>query len=110
MPRPRLRRRIQLEPNATYFKPIGIPRTDLEEVVITLEEYEAVRLKDLEELDQGEASKKMNISQPTFHRLLIQARKKITDSIVNGKALKIEGGNYILVKKQQRFRRRKWDE
>jgi predicted DNA-binding protein (UPF0251 family) len=69
----------------------------LEEVVLTLDEFEAVRLKDLEGLDQEECAKKMNISQPTFHRLVTMARRKIADSIVNGKALKIEGGNFKVI-------------
>ena len=110
MPRPRLRRNIELEPDTVYFKPIGIPRLELEEVIISLEEYESIRLKDLEGLGQEEAAKKMNISQPTFHRLLQEARKKITDAIVNGKAFKIKGGEYKLVKKQQEFRRKRWNE
>ena len=66
----------------------------LEKSIITVDEFEAVRLKDLLGLEQEEAAKKMNISQPTFHRLVLSARKKIADAIVNGKAIKIEGGNY----------------
>lgn len=61
----------------------------LEEVVIALDEYEAIRLKDLEGFDQESCAKKMNISQPTFHRLVLGARKKIADAIINGKAIKI---------------------
>jgi len=57
---------------------------------LTLEELEAVRLKDYEGLDQETSAERMNISQPTFHRLLLEARKKIADALVNGKALKIE--------------------
>ncbi len=97
MVRPRLCRRISLEPDVTYFKPRGVPMSALEEVVLTLDEFEAVRLKDLEGLDQEECAKKMNISQPTFHRLVTMARRKIADSIVNGKALKIEGGNFKVI-------------
>ena len=96
MVRPRLCRRILAEPNVTYFKPRGIPLMQLEEVILSVEEFEAVRLKDLEGLEQGVCAKKMNISQPTFHRLVISARKKIADAIINGKAIKIEGGNYKL--------------
>ena len=66
----------------------------LEEVILQVDEFEAVRLKDLEGLEQEECAKKMNISQPTFHRLVLSARKKISDAIVNGKAIKIEGGNF----------------
>ena len=102
MPRPRLLRRVGCMPDATYFKPAGVPKFGLEEVVLTIDEYEAVRLSDLEELDQEEAAQKMKISQPTFHRLLSGARKKLADSIVNGKALRIEGGSYKFVKRGRR--------
>lgn len=96
MVRPRLCRRVRFNPNVTYFKPRGIPLVDLEEIILNVEEFEAVRLKDLEGLEQEECAKKMNISQPTFHRLILSARKKIADAIINGKAIKIEGGNYKL--------------
>jgi len=94
MVRPRLCRRVRFNPNVTYFKPRGIPLNKLEEVILLVDEYEAVRLKDLEGLEQEECAKKMKISQPTFHRLVLSARKKIADVIINGKALKIGGGNY----------------
>ena len=92
MPRPRLCRNIHRNPEVSYFKPQGVPLRNLAEVVITLDAYEAMRLADLEGLSQEDAAKKMGISQPTFHRLLVDARKKIAESIVQGKALKIEGG------------------
>jgi len=94
MARPRLCRRVFLEPNVVYFKPRGIPLSELDETILNIDEFEAVRLKDLEGLEQEECAKKMNISQPTFHRLVLSARKKISDAIVNGKAIKIEGGNF----------------
>jgi len=72
---------------------------DLEETVLTVDEFEAIRLKDLEGLDQANAAEKMKISQPTFFRLLDSARKKIADALVNGKAIRIEGGEYKLFKK-----------
>jgi len=96
MPRPRRCRRVWLEPDVTYFKPAGVRMIDLEESVLTVDEFEAVRLKDLEGLDEGTAAKKMNISQPTFNRLVSSARKKIADAIVHGKAIKILGGSYKL--------------
>ena len=102
MPRPRRCRRVFSEPNVTFFKPAGIRMIELEESILTVDEFEAVRLKDLEGIEQEEAAKKMNISQPTFHRLLLVARKKIADAIVNGKAIKIHGGNYRV---RRRFRR-----
>ena len=97
MPRPRIRRRVRFEPGVTFFKPAGIPLTDLEESVLTVEELEAVHLKDLEGLGQEACAKKMGVSQPTFHRLISAARKKLADAVVNGKAIKIEGGNYKIV-------------
>lgn len=94
MVRPKLYRRVRFNPDVTYFKPRGIPLRELEEVILNVDEFEAVRLKDLEGLEQEACAKKMNISQPTFHRLVLSARKKIAEAIVNGKAIKIEGGNY----------------
>lgn len=94
MVRPRLCRRVRLNPNVTYFKPRGIPLRELEEIILNVDEFEAVRLKDLEGLEQEECARKMNISQPTFHRLVLSARKKIAEAIIKGKAIKIEGGNY----------------
>jgi len=96
MTRPRRLRNVAAIPNTTYFKPVGVRMFELEEVVITVDEFEAVRLKDYKDLAQSDAAKKMNISQPTFNRLLSSARKKITDGLIEGKAIKIEGGNYIL--------------
>ncbi len=89
MPRPFKKRRICGIPNSTYFKPSGIRIIDLEESNLFSDEFEALRLKDLLGLEQIECAKKMGISQPTFHRLVISARKKIADAIVNGKAIKI---------------------
>lgn len=108
MPRPRLCRRVWFEPTVTYFKPAGIRMIDLEESIVTVDEFETVRLKDLKGMEEGEAAKKMKISQPTFNRLLNSARKKIADAIVNGKAIKIEGGNYVMMqfRRRRRMRRR----
>ena len=97
MPRPIKFRQVEFKPNISYFKPVGVPMATLGEVVLTVEEFEAIRLKDVEGLDQVEAAEKMGISQPTFNRLLNSARNKIADAIVNGKAIKIEGGNYQFV-------------
>ncbi|MBR9691226.1 DUF134 domain-containing protein [Candidatus Woesearchaeota archaeon] len=97
MPRPFRTRRVRFQPGITHFKPAGIRLSAMNEVVLTMGEFEAVRLKDFEDLDQTAAAKKMNISQPTFARLIDTARKKIADAIVNGKAIRIEGGNYKMV-------------
>ena len=97
MPRPRRCRRVGFNPDITYFKPIGIRKLDLKESVLTIDEFESIRLKDLMGLDQIEAAKRMNISQPTFHRLVLCARKKVAEAIVNGKAIRIQGGTYKMV-------------
>ncbi len=89
MPRPRLKRRIRGRPNSSYFKPAGIRMIDLAESELSLEEFEAIRLIDYEETPQEEAAKKMQISQPTLSRILKSARKKLSDAIINGKAIKI---------------------
>lgn len=90
MPRPRLMRRVRGNPHSFYFKPSGIRTVDLEISVLKIDEFEAIRLKDYENFDQKICADKMNISQPTFHRLILSARNKIADAIVNGKAIKIE--------------------
>lgn len=89
MPRPRLNRRIRFEPGVSYFKPQGVPLRELSEVELTLEELEALRLKNILDLDQNEASVKMNTSQSTFQRILASAYKKISEALIEGKAIKI---------------------
>lgn len=89
MPRPRLCRRIKFNPDITYFKPQGVPMRMLDEVELTNEELEALRLKNIKDLDQEEAAKKMDTSQSTFQRILSSAYKKITEALVEGKAIKI---------------------
>jgi predicted DNA-binding protein (UPF0251 family)/predicted Fe-Mo cluster-binding NifX family protein len=81
-------------PDVTYFKPAGIPLRVLEEIDLSIEEAEALRLKDLEGLEQEQGAEKMNISRPTFQRVLATARKKVADALLNGKAIKIGGGNF----------------
>jgi len=94
MSRPRKCCRVADEPRVTFYKPAGIQLKNLEEIELNIEEFEAIRLKDSKGLDQEMAAGKMNISQPTFHRLITSARKKIADTLVNVKALRIKGGNY----------------
>ena len=89
MPRPKKCRRIRWRGNATYFKPKGVPMRHLDEVDLTMEEIETIRLKDFLGLDQAEAAKKMNTSQSTFQRILTSAHQKIAEGIIKGKALKI---------------------
>jgi len=97
MPRPRLRRRVRFWSGITHFKPAGVRLAELQEVVLTMGEFEAIRLCDLEEVSQKEAAQKMKVSQPTLQRTLSSARKKIADALANGKSIRIEGGEYKMV-------------
>ncbi len=87
-------RRVNFLPSVTYFKPAGIPLRELDEVCLSVEEVEAVRLKDIEDLEQEQCAASMNVSRPTFVRILDAARKKIAEALIEGKAIRIEGGNY----------------
>jgi predicted DNA-binding protein (UPF0251 family) len=110
MGRRQLWRRVSSIPMVTYFKPSGAPMTVLEEVQLLVEEAEAIRLKDLEKLEQEEGARKMNISQSTFSRLLDSARQKIADALLNGKAIRIEGGNYeMAVRRFRCLRGHEWE-
>ena len=94
MARPFKCRRVAFMPGVTYFKPAGIPLRALEEIRLTVEEAEAIRLKDLEGLEQEQGAEKMNISRPTFQRVLASARHKLASALLDGKAIRIEGGNF----------------
>ena len=98
-PRPRKRRNVWFKPNFVFFKPAGVRMAELSEIVLTVDELEAIRQHDLEEKPQKEVAKNMKISQPTLHRLLVSAQKKIADALVNGKAIRIEGGEFELVER-----------
>lgn len=89
MPRPRLCRKIEFNPEITYFKPQGIPMRDLEVVELTMEEIEAYRLRHLGNLDQKEAAEKMHTSASTYQRIIYSAYGKIADALINGKAIKV---------------------
>ena len=99
MPRPFKCRRVCGNPTADYFKPRGIPVSELKEINLTIDEFEAIRLADLGGLYQEDAAKKMHISRQTFGNIIESAHKKIADSIVNAKALKIEGGVVKMVER-----------
>jgi len=99
MPRPRIPRCIRFKPNVYYFKPRGIPLRLLKEVELTVDELEALRLADYQKLHQIKAAKSMKISQSTFQRILTLARKKVSNALVTGKAIKIHGGKFRLMKR-----------
>lgn len=92
MPRPCILRNVEHMPPAVYFKPAGIPLRVLEEERLSLDEVEALRLADMEGCYQEEAARRMNISRPTFSRLVESARTKTARALVTGKALRVEGG------------------
>jgi uncharacterized protein len=96
MPRPRMNRRIGHQPPVRFYKPQGIPLGQLRGVTLTLDGFEAIRLADAEGLDHEKAAERMGISRPTFSRLLAEARGTVARGLVNGWAIRIDGGNYIL--------------
>src|SRR3989339_2185425 len=101
MPRPFKCRKIHSNPRVDYFKPRAIPLSMLDEVKLTVDEFEAIRLADNNCMYQEDAAKKMNISRQTFGNIVKSAHKKIADAIVNGKAIKIEGGVYKMAGKRK---------
>lgn len=87
--RPCLRRRVNFNPSVTYFKPQGVPVSSLEIIELKMEELEAIRLKNIDKLDQRECAKKMKTSPATLQRVLSSAHEKISKALVEGKAIKI---------------------
>jgi len=92
MPRPRKCRRVGRPPAFVCFKPKGIPFRSLHKVTLSLDEFEAIRLADNEGLEHAAAAERMNISRPTFTRLVEAARRKVARAVVEGAVLLIEGG------------------
>jgi len=92
MPRPKKERIIKQPPLYSSFKPTGVMKSSLEQITLSLDEYEAVRLADYLQMEHEEASVEMEISRSTFTRLLEKARKKVSAFLIEGKALYIEGG------------------
>lgn len=81
---------MRFKPNVYYFKPRGIPLRELEEIILLPDELEALKLHDVDGLEQIQAAEKMRISQPTFGRILNQAYKKVAQAIILGKAIRID--------------------
>lgn len=97
MSRPPKCRKVDFIPQLTYFKPAGVPLKELTEVTLSVEELEAIRLKDLMGLEQEACSERMGVSRPTYHRILSSARQKVAEALIKGKAIKVEGGNYQVI-------------
>jgi len=94
MARPTKFRRVEFFPENNYFVPWGKPKCELEETVLKVEELEAMRLKDIEDLNQEECAEKMQVSRQTFQNIIDSARKKIAIALTEGKAISISGGHY----------------
>lgn len=94
MARPTKFRRVEFFPEDTYFVPWGKPKCEIEEIELKVEELEAMRLKDIEELNQEECAKRMEVSRQTFQNIIDSARKKIAIALTEGNAIRINGGNY----------------
>ncbi|MCE5266101.1 MAG: DUF134 domain-containing protein [Deltaproteobacteria bacterium] len=103
MPRPKCCRQIGAMPGRSCFQPEGAESGACDEVLLNLDEYEALRLADFEGLYQEQAAARMNISRQTFGRIVEAARRKIADVLVNGKALRIDGGS-VSLKSAEPFR------
>ena len=114
MVRPRKDRTVAFKPHVSYFKPRGIPMLALEEVKLTVDEREAVRLSDLLGLSHEEAGQRMGVSRATFGRIIQRARQVIADALIHGKAINVEGGNYQISDSARVFACRecnfRWDE
>jgi len=95
MARPPKPRSVGHTPSASYFKPRGVPFVELCEVVLLLDELEALRLVDFEELSQEQAGDRMGVSRGTIGRLLERGRRTVVDALLHGKALRIEGGPVV---------------
>lgn len=98
MTRPFKCRKVTSEPRAYYFKPRAIPLCELEEIILQLDEFQALKYTELDSKDQSIAAAAMKVSRQTFGTILASARRKLADAVVNGKALKIEGGPVELMR------------
>jgi predicted DNA-binding protein (UPF0251 family) len=107
VPRPRKRRILTRVPRPAIYKPTGVPLDGLRLVTLLQEELEALRLADLEGLDQAEAAGRMGVSRSTFQRIVTQARRQVALALTEGQALQIEGGTFEVLPPRQRGPRRR---
>ncbi len=105
MARPQKCRKISNPPKMKGFRPYGMPQCRIEPVVLKFEEYESIKLVNYDGLHQDQAAEHMNVSRPTFTRIYNKALKQIAKSFVEGKAIEIEGGNYLLEKEWYRCKK-----
>ena len=107
MPRPRKLRFVRSHPEVTAFVPHGVPLQGRDTAVLPIEGLEAIKLNDVEGLDQERAAEVMNVSRQTFGRTLAEARAIVADALVSGKVLKIEGGHFDIPGGEAAGRRRR---
>jgi len=105
MPRPRKCRKVCCLPESNLFGPLNKMNLDSEIIIMTVEEYEAIRLIDLEGMMQEQCAERMNVARTTVQRIYNDARKKLAGSLVNGNVLKIEGGDYKLCDESEEMNR-----
>ncbi|WP_341534012.1 DUF134 domain-containing protein [Sporosalibacterium faouarense] len=103
--RPRKCRRVAFIPENKHFIPLENQGNKANEVILKVEEVEAIRLKDFQNLSQEDCAKKMEISRQTFQNIIGSARRKIAEALIEGKSIKIYGGNYHLKPHQKRCRK-----
>ena len=104
MVRPQKDRMVAFNPEISYFKPRGIPMIDLEEVCLTVDQREAIRLSDLLGMSHEDAGRRMGVSRATFGRIIQKARVAVADALINGKAINVGGGSYRIVNQARLFR------
>lgn len=104
MPRPRKWRRVCCLPGSNLFGPLNSGKDTDDFVTMTIEEYEAIRLIDLEGLTQEECAESMDVARTTVQRIYNDARRKLAQSLVNAEILKIEGGSYKLCEEDPQSR------
>lgn len=113
MVRPKKNRIVAFNPEISFFKPRGIPMSELEEIRLTVDERESVRLADLMGMSYEDAGKQMGVSRATFGRIIQNTRKIIADALINGKAIHIEGGHYTLADEKSKYMcnkcKRQWE-
>jgi len=102
MSRPRKWRKVCCLPESNRFGPLGLPDNTENFVKMSVDEYETIRLIDLEDFTQEECANQMNVARTTVQGIYTEARKKLAQSLVNGKVLLIEGGEYQLCDRSEK--------
>jgi predicted DNA-binding protein (UPF0251 family) len=94
--RPKIKRCISYIPEITYYKPAGVPLRDLQEEILGLDEVEALRLTDIENLDQETAAQKMGVARVTYLKIIHSAHRKVSRALIYGKSIQMKGGDIVM--------------